>query len=365
MKIIHVVERFDLNIGGLRTAVKGLISNVHEIKHIILTSTKEEKDEESFVLFNSNNAWSYHGKLSSLLNSICNKNSIIHIHGVWLYPHFKAAHYARKNKMPYIITAHGMLEPFHMKKNMLIKWIYSKLILNTFFKNATIIHTITQIENKNIQILFPKLKKNQLTTIPNAISMKNREIEKTKETEKYFLFIGRLAPQKGLDILIEALYQAKLANVKLKIAGSIDGPSEAYYLKLTSLINQFNLKSHIEFIGFVKGNQKDKIIANAFALVTPSNSEAIGIVNLEGALQATPVITTYNTGLSPDWNLNGGRLINPNVKELKDTIINVWNWSEQKRNDNGKRLHLFVQKNYSWKVIKEKWINLYYDASKL
>ena len=76
--------------------------------------------------------------------------------------------------------------------------------------------------------------------------------------------------------------------------------------KFFRIISPFNI---IKFCNFKKvkkiifassftvyGNQKNKLLKQAWALILPSHSEVIGMVNLEAALLKTPSITTYKTG---------------------------------------------------------------------
>ena len=63
----------------------------------------------------------------------------------------------------------------------------------------------------------------------------------------------------------------------------------------------------MEFLGPVYGAEKWALIQRAWAMIVPSYSEVVGMVNLEAALCSVPSITTYETGLT-DWNEGGGDL---------------------------------------------------------
>jgi glycosyltransferase involved in cell wall biosynthesis len=118
----------------------------------------------------------------------------------------------------------------------------------------------------------------------------------------------------------------------------------------------------IEFLGLVKSEIKNQLICKAWVMVAPSYSDVIGMVNLEAASFKVPMITTYNVGLKKEWAENGGKLINPNVKELKNALIEVLNWNINERNKNGELLFNFVKKNYAWKSRLPDWIKLYKNA---
>ena len=83
------------------------------------------------------------------------------------------------------------------------------------------------------------------------------------------------------------------------------------------------------------------------------------MVNLEAATFGTPVITTYNTGLSKEWNNNGGILINPIQDELIQALNIVSDMSQEERYDRGYSLRNFVYNNYSWQKKGHLWNELY------
>ena len=93
--------------------------------------------------------------------------------------------------------------------------------------------------------------------------------------------------------------------------------------------------------------------------VAPSHSEVVGMVNLESAVFGTPVITTIQTGLKKEWSNNGGFLVNPNIDEVQKVLEVSLGWSDDERNENGKKLNNFVTKEYSWQYRFKDWLNLY------
>jgi glycosyltransferase involved in cell wall biosynthesis len=269
-----------------------------------------------------------------------------------MYPQYKAAKFCIKNKISFILSCHGMYEPWLWKKGALKKKFYFNLLVKNNFAQANYIHAITPQENSNLKRLF---KKNTIVEIPNLINTIDVAQLEECSKEKYILFLGRLDQKKGIDILIKAFSMVHNENIKLKIAGKIN----KYKIILEELILQLKIESKVEFLGLVSGIEKQNLINKAHVLVAPSHSEVIGMVNLEAAILKTPVITTYQTGLKPKWNENGGKLINPNEKELIIALENVLSWSHKERNLNGEKLYDYVITNYSWKERSKEWLALY------
>jgi glycosyltransferase involved in cell wall biosynthesis len=246
-----------------------------------------------------------------------------------------------------------MYEPWLWKKGKLKKTLYFKLLAKPVFKKANVIHAITSQEKNNLKKLFPKT---IIKEIPNLID-NNTNVNLTSENnEKFILFVGRLDPKKGIDLLIKAFANLNLpVGWKLKIAGRIN----EYKTELDDIIAKLNIKEKVEFLGIVKGASKQNLFLNAHVFVAPSFSEVIGMVNLEAAILKTPVITTYQTGLNKDWNINGGILINPNIKELTIALKEAIGWDTAERNKKGQMLYNFVLQHYSWENRYKDWQTLY------
>lgn len=104
------------------------------------------------------------------------------------------------------------------------------------------------------------------------------------------IFIGRIVPYKGADILIEAaapLIRSRL--LKLEIVG--DGPDMP---KLKTLVNQEELENGVELTGWVEHSQVQERLANADVFAFPSIREFGGAVVVEAmALGLVPVVMNY------------------------------------------------------------------------
>lgn len=119
----------------------------------------------------------------------------------------------------------------------------------------------------------------QLVYIPNFVE--TQHLKPVFEAQDYFLFAGRLAPEKGLVTLIHA---AAKAGVRLVIAGT--GPDEA---ELHALVKQ--LDADVTFVGHITGEKLYRLIGEARALVLPSEwYENAPVSILEAYALGTPVI---------------------------------------------------------------------------
>jgi glycosyltransferase involved in cell wall biosynthesis len=119
--------------------------------------------------------------------------------------------------------------------------------------------------------------------------------------QDYLLFLGRISPDKRLDRAIEI---ARRTGRQLKVAAKIYDEDRAYYQKsIQPLLRES--KSFVEFIGEVGGQDKDKLLGNASALLFPIDwPEPFGLVMIESLACGTPVIAWKN-GSVPEVLDNG------------------------------------------------------------
>jgi rhamnosyl/mannosyltransferase len=128
-------------------------------------------------------------------------------------------------------------------------------------------------------------KKAKITVIPNGLNA----IPSMAGTHKnYLLFLGRLDyREKGLDTLLEAMkiLKKELPELELIIAG--DGKDRE---SVEEIIKNDDL-TNIKYVGKVSGKEKEKLLAECFAMVQPSRMETFSLSTLEGAAYGKPSIT--------------------------------------------------------------------------
>lgn len=351
--IYHITENISLESGGVRTILKLLHEYLenHCFNSNIITNKKEIND--NYIEFESLNIWKYNKDLGSFLKKI-EPVDFFHLHGVYTYTQYIGSKISLERKLPYIVSPHGMLEPWILEKGAIKKKVYLSLVLNNLIKKASFLHAITPLEKNN---LFELTNHKNIIEIPNLFdfNLVTKKKLSYNPKEDYLIYIGRIDKKKGLEILINSLSKISNKNIKLKILGA----ENEYSNSIKSTILQLNLEDRIEFLGAIYDDEKYNLISNARALIAPSYSEAIGMVNLEAAACRTPVITTFQTGIKKEWNNNGGKLINPNEDELRQAIVECLAWDHSERIDRGNSLYTYANENYSWNEKGHLWNELY------
>jgi glycosyltransferase involved in cell wall biosynthesis len=141
--------------------------------------------------------------------------------------------------------------------------------------------------------------------------------------QQYFAFLGRIAPEKGVD---RAIRIAQQCGAPLKIAAKVDKVDREYYdEKIQPLIDGRD----IEYIGEITDQQKSAFLSGAMALLVPIDwPEPFGLVMIEAMACGTPVIA-FNRGSVPEVVDNG--LTGFIVEDEKGAIGAIYRLSELSR----------------------------------
>ncbi|MSU37057.1 MAG: glycosyltransferase [Pedosphaera sp.] len=355
-KVYHIADDISYTSGGLRTVVENLsnyLNNFTPFKSSILTLKKEPKDSHlAFEPFRPR-FWNYSSAFRMHLEEKIAADSILHLQGVWKYPQYIASKIARQKGNPTVITCHGMLQPYLLNDKGFKKSVYLHLVLKAILDTASCVHAITQSEKDNLATIT---KNKRIEIIPNLINAPAAQcLTPYNPADEYILYLGRFHWVKGLDLLVDAFGEMKNKALKLYLVGFQNDYSES----LLQLVRKRNLVDRVVFLEERIDEGKYKLFSDARVFVAPSYSEVIGMVNLEAAMCHTPVITTFNTGIDPDWGKHGGILIRPNRGELVTALNQAAAWSVEERIDRGKHLSEFALQRYSWERKGYLWNELY------
>lgn len=256
--------------------------------------------------------WSYEAarKFEALLKDA--EPDVIHAHNIYHQISPSILPVAKKHGVPVVMTLHdyhlvspnyGMFDRGQVvepsKRHPYMDTLGRKLIDGSAVKSALSafegwLHHAMGVYGSVAKLIAPSefLKKkiveygideNRIEVVPHAIDLEGRAPR--YQSENRIVFVGRLSPEKGVDVLLRAMKEVR--GLECAIVG--DGPQRDH---LERLAEELDL-SNVTFLGALYGSELDREIARAKAVIIPSQSyETFGLTALEAYAFGKPVIAS-------------------------------------------------------------------------
>jgi len=255
-----------------------------------------------------------------------------------------------------------------------------KMIENRL-KEVDLIIGCSEYITEKIRLIFPQFSE-RCQTIYNGVDVnyfvsRNRYVLANKNSVKRLLFVGRVSPEKGLHVLLEAFQEVvkRYPQVQLEIVGSKSIPPIEFIValsddpKVSDLASFYSgnyishlqdklssgVASHVSFTGFVSRRQLINCYQHADVFVFPSVwNEPFGMPLIEAMATEVPVVATRSGGI-PEIVEDGktGILVEPgDASALAEAILYLFS-DEDLRKSMGEAARLRVVELFSWKKIVE------------
>jgi glycosyltransferase involved in cell wall biosynthesis len=246
------------------------------------------------------------------------------------------AKFAKERRIPYLLLPRGDFPPslslFSFVRQPILKWIIWLTWSLSAAKGAKAVVASSTAERERISAAGINPRKiivigNTIPTpaVPETIQapqVAHVHLSDTSNKHPYALWLGRLAREKGIDIIFQAwpLIIKKNPNARLVIAGNIDHPE--LHRSLVELCHTLQIHNNVEFLGYTSGLAKAKLIAQARCLLLPSHFESFGNVVVEALASHTPVIASTGT----PWEIlrqypDAGRWLSRDKRLWSDAIL--------------------------------------------
>lgn len=354
MKVIHFIAGIDKKEGGTAEYMRLLGSELkNHIEIIVATGISSNPIEIKGVKikFFKTSVLRWFTMLKEFRIFLVNeKPDIVHINGIWSPQNWAFQKVAQELGIKVILSPHGMLEPWIMANNPWKKKLGLFLYQKKAIQKVDCLHATAQMEEVNIKALgFKK----PIYIIPNGIDLSDvKEIKVNYGTRK-MVFISRIHPKKGIELLLEAWRNSNTAGWTLEIAGN---GNENYIEKLIQSANDLK---NVSFVGAKYGEAKWDFLRSADVMILPTHSENFGIVVAEALAVGVPVITTQGTPWEDLEIHQCGWWIDLSISNLEKIIAKVTNKSVDELENMGGNGRKVVAEKYEIKVVTSEIIKLY------
>lgn len=364
MKIIHFVPSIDRTSGGVGSYMQLLAKELGKLceLYIVTANTKHQlKIDNAEVRYIPCSIGQYSAmkkEWNAILDEI--KPDLVHVNCCWMPCCALTQKWAQKKNYKVILTPHGMLEPWIIKRHYWTKKVPALLLYQkAAIKNADCIHATAESEKRNILKLGYNEK---VEIIANGIDVDNIKIKNNWKRNKNILFLSRIHVKKGIEFLLEAvsLLKLQLKGYTITIAGEGD---QTYISSLKSKALELGIDKMVNFCGGVYGEKKWELYRKADVFVLPTYSENFGIVIAESLACGTPVITTIGT---PWESLNSnkcGWCTAIGTQPLKEALLSFLDLSENILQEYGLRGRRLIEKSFSIKIVANQFLQLYNKLS--
>lgn len=283
-------------------------------------------------------------------------NCII-VHGIWQYSSFGVWLALYHSEIPYFVYPHGMLDPWfkvtyplkHLKK-----WLYWPWAEYRVLRDARAVLFTCEEERRLARQSFwlydcreaivrfgtaspPNLTEEQhnlwVSTFPELLG------------KRIILFLGRLHPKKGCDLLIEAF--AKIVHCDHRLHLVMAGP---HSINSENLLHQqveaLGIAHRVTWTGMLSGSSKWSAFHAAEVFILPSHQENFGIAVIEAMACKLPVIISHKVNI---WREivddKAGLVVENTTQGIIDGLIQWLNLTEAEKSTMGhKAQQSFMQR---------------------
>ena len=366
MKVLIFTYSITRMAGGVFDAVRDLFTNrVFEKLNIKIYSYFDDYVKEDLSSWHNipiNLFKAYPMLFSHKVKSFLLKEDvdIFHMEALWRYPQLLMVTWKKHKKAPILCTPHGMLDPYIIKNQGVVKRLVSNLFFQKSLEAVDCYHALCQKELEDIRAYGLK---QPVAIIPNGINLPDPDLkfEKT-DNKKHLLYLGRLHKKKGVDLLLKALAainregKGLLDNWQIDLVG---WDHEGCKAELEKIVSENRLEDKVVFHGGLFGKDKQRMYATADGYILPSHGEGLPMTVLEAWSWKLPVVMTPECHISEGYDADAAIKINDNVESVEEGLKKFLGMSDEERQSMGMRGYDLVRENFTWDVSAKKMIEVY------
>lgn len=344
MKILRAIRSMDPQGGGVASSVQAMsiaLKNCgHEVEIVSLDSPTASWVINCPILIHAlgpvQTSYGYTSKYVPWLRQHVQEYDAVIIEGLWQYHSFGAWRALRHSHIPYSVFSHGMLG-FWFKQQYplkhLKKWLYWPWAEYRVLRDAKAVFFTCEEERLSARKSFWLYQCHEKvinlgTSIPLEITkLSTKFLEKFPQLQnkRLLLFLGRIHPIKGCDLLIKAFAQIAKQEPNLPLHLVLAGPdSKNWQAKLEQMITQLAISHQVTWTGLLDNQRKWGALSSSEALILPSHHENFGMVVAEAMACSKPVLISNQVGIWREIEQDNAGIVAADTLEGTTQLLTKW-----------------------------------------
>lgn len=307
-------------------------------------------------------AWAFSAELRRQLGALVASSDGVHIHGLWESSTLIAAAAARKAGVPYVLSAHGMLEPWALANKRIKKALYAAAIEHRNVEGAACLHALTHAEALDYRRFGYT---GPIAIIPNGIEADSSAdpalfIARYPQAKgkRLLLFLGRIHYKKGVDLLMKAW--GEIADLYPDALLVLAGPdSEGTLAQAMQTMTDLDLQDRVLFTGMLNTPMKWSALAGASYFVLPSYSEGLSVAALEAMSMGVPLIVSEQCNLPQIARSGAGWQVQTTVHSLALALQTALAANTNKRRVFSAEARDLASREFGWGTVTKRMAELY------
>lgn len=362
MRVIHVIPSVAQRDGGPSTVsrelAKRLVSGEVEVRLVTtdkgLESGARLPASTTLVRSYPPDRLTFAPRIGPALRTAVQDASMVHVHGLYNYVSAMALRVSRGANVPYILQPHGVLDEYHTEQRQLIKRGWARLFEPRALEDAVAVIASSDREEEGI---LARAAGAHVVRLPLGVDTLLFKRHGRVSGSRMFLFLGRLAEKKGLDLLLLAVTDERVRTlgVEFVIAGPVhyDLPT-----KVRHALNEAHAAGLVRLVGSVGPQERRELLAKARAFLLPSKDESFGVAAAEALAAGVPVITSPHVGIAPEVARAGAGVVVPlDVDAVVNAIVSLAE-DDARLEEMSEAARALANREYNWDSVCARYISI-------
>lgn len=342
MRILHVISTVDPRNGGPSEAMQQRGRVLKEMGHDVEVLTADAPDAEFLKAYTLKvyaqgpvtGPSGYAAGLKSWLADHYKEYDAVIASGIWQYSTMAVYQTARRLKLPHWVFTHGMLDPYFMRGaplKALKKKLYWLRLYPAMRDAAAVFFTCEEerllarqaVSPFNVREYVVKYGTKGPEGPESAHVAAFRNAFPQLAGTRFLLFLSRIDPKKGVDLLVRAFQTESGAapDLHLVLAGPV---KDDYRRELEALIAAGPAKDRIHWTGLVSADVKWGAFRSAEAFILPSHQENFGVAIAEALACGLPVLISRRVNIWREIEADGAGFVAEDTLEGSRGLLQKW-----------------------------------------